>query len=128
MIVVWVLLLLPSSERDWVAVLAKQIDGAKVEAVLWDRSRVDVLTSTMAMEFDWARKWKEGVGQAAFYAAMTDRQGVVVLLLKDGLNTRNKVRLFRARVAAKHADVWLWAYDCKTFQWILRKDEHVGRR
>ncbi len=50
-----------------------------IEYRLEDRTRVDCLIDTLAMEFDWCRKWAEGVGQSLFYAKMTDKKPVLVL-------------------------------------------------
>ena len=60
--------------------------GGVTEYLLPDGSRVDCLTDTMAVEFDWAKKWAEGYGQARYYAAMTGKRGVVVLIVgpQDG--------------------------------------------
>lgn len=55
--------------------------GGVTEYVLPDGARVDCLTDTMAVEFDWAHKWAEGYGQAKYYAAVTGRRGVVVLIV-----------------------------------------------
>lgn len=60
--------------------------GGVTEYVLPDGARVDCLTDTLAVEFDWAKKWAEGYGQAKYYAAATGRRGMVVLIVgpKDG--------------------------------------------
>jgi len=60
--------------------------GGVTEYLLPDGARVDCLTATMAVEFDWAKKWAEGYGQAKYYAAVTGRRGVVVLIVgpEDG--------------------------------------------
>lgn len=55
--------------------------GGVMEYVLPDGARVDCLTGTQAVEFDWAKKWAEGYGQAKYYAAVTGRRGVVVLIV-----------------------------------------------
>lgn len=52
-----------------------------MEYVLPDGARVDCLTATQAVEFDWAKKWAEGYGQAKYYGAVTGRRGVVVLIV-----------------------------------------------
>ncbi|MFA7346870.1 MAG: hypothetical protein WCZ86_03825 [Desulfurivibrionaceae bacterium] len=60
--------------------------GGVTEYVLPGGGRVDCLTDTLAVEFDWAKKWAEGYGQAKYYAAMTGRRGAVVLIVgpRDG--------------------------------------------
>ena len=48
-----------------------------------DLTRVDCLTKTHAVEFDFANKWAESVGQAEHYARMTGKRGKVVLILEN---------------------------------------------
>lgn len=48
-----------------------------------DYTRVDCLTETHAVEFDFAKKWAEGIGQALHYNAMTGKKGKVVLILTN---------------------------------------------
>ena len=48
-----------------------------------DKTRVDCLTEAHAVEFDFANKWAESVGQAEHYALMTGKKGMVVLILED---------------------------------------------
>lgn len=53
------------------------------EFVLEDRSRVDCLTSTEAIEVDFAHKWAESIGQALLYANMLDKEPAVLLIVND---------------------------------------------
>lgn len=55
--------------------------GGVTEYVLPDGARVDCLTDTLAVEFDFAKKWAEGIGQARYYAAITGRRGAVALIV-----------------------------------------------
>lgn len=48
-----------------------------------DYTRVDCLTETHAVEFDFAKKWAESIGQALHYNAMTGKKGKVVLILTN---------------------------------------------
>ncbi len=48
-----------------------------------DKTRVDCLTNRYAVEFDFANKWAESVGQAEYYALKTGKRGKVVLILED---------------------------------------------
>ena len=47
-----------------------------------DYTRVDCLTKDNAVEFDFAKKWAESVGQALHYQLMTGKRGKVVLILE----------------------------------------------
>lgn len=55
--------------------------GGVEEFVLSDRTRVDCLTDTHAIEFDFADKKYEAVGQALHYAVMTGKKPGIVLIL-----------------------------------------------
>lgn len=48
-----------------------------------DYTRVDCLTDEYAVEFDFANKWAESIGQALHYQYMTGKKGKVVLILEN---------------------------------------------
>lgn len=48
-----------------------------------DKTRVDCLTDTHAVEFDFANKWAESIGQALHYQLMTGKKAMVVLILEE---------------------------------------------
>lgn len=48
-----------------------------------DFTRVDCLTQYHAVEFDFANKWAESIGQALHYEYMTGKKGMVVLILEN---------------------------------------------
>ncbi len=48
-----------------------------------DFTRVDCLTSTHAVEFDFSNKWAESIGQALHYQYMTGKKAKVVLILEE---------------------------------------------
>lgn len=48
-----------------------------------DFTRVDCLTDTHAVEFDFADKWAESIGQALHYSYMTGKRPMVVLILEN---------------------------------------------
>ena len=53
------------------------------EYVLADKTRVDCLAKDYAIEFDFAKKWAESVGQSLYYAKMTNKMPAVALILTD---------------------------------------------
>ena len=55
----------------------------KKEFRLWDSTRVDCLTKEYAVEFDFAKKWAESIGQSLYYAKMTGKKPAVVLILTN---------------------------------------------
>ncbi len=48
-----------------------------------DKTRVDCLTDTHAIEFDFANKWAEGIGQALHYGAQTGKKPMVMLIIEN---------------------------------------------
>jgi len=112
----------PAHEDAWTDYIVANTPGwedSRTQVTLWDRTRPDILRPAMAIEVDWCHKWKEGVGQAAFYGAMCDRPGVLVLLFPDGVAAPAAMRDgYRATIAARHAGVGLLFYDCQTKRFI----------
>ncbi len=47
-----------------------------------DKTRVDCLTKDYAVEFDFAEKWAESVGQSLHYELMTGKKAMIVLILE----------------------------------------------
>ena len=58
-----------------------------------DGTRVDCLTDTHAIEFDWAPKWAEAVGQSLKYASNSGRRAGIMLILKRPYDQRYYERL-----------------------------------
>lgn len=65
----------------------------KSEYRLPDRTRVDCLTDTHAIEFDWAKKWHEGIGQSLFYSLHTGKRAGVVLIARKRKDYKYWIRL-----------------------------------
>ena len=56
-------------------------DFGRKEAVLWDMTRVDCLAKDYAIEFDFAKKWAESIGQSLYYSKLTGKKPAVALIL-----------------------------------------------
>lgn len=54
-----------------------------MEYKLDDGTRVDCLTDEYAMEFDFANKWAEAIGQALYYAKKTGKKPAVFLIVEN---------------------------------------------
>ncbi|KKK59838.1 hypothetical protein LCGC14_3030350 [marine sediment metagenome] len=67
--------------------------NGQIEVVLSDRTRVDCLTSTHAIEFDFGNKWAESIGQALHYAIQTEKKGGIVLILEKTKDYKYWIRL-----------------------------------
>jgi len=66
-------------EKDYVN---KHCSG-QIEVVLADRTRVDCLTSTHAIEYDYGRNFYQAVGQSLHYAMFTGKRAGIVLIIND---------------------------------------------
>ena len=66
-------------EADYVNAYCKGI----VEYELPDKTRVDCLTDDYAIEFDYAKKWAESIGQSLYYAKMTGKKPAVAIIVKQ---------------------------------------------
>lgn len=78
----------------------------ELEVVLDDGARVDCVTDTNAIEFDFGHKWAESLGQALYYGTKTGkRAGIVLIVEADGDRY-----LARLKAAIEHyklpVDVW----------------------
>ncbi|TMM47036.1 hypothetical protein [Colwellia ponticola] len=90
-------------EADFV----KAYCSGEIEHILPDRTRVDCLTDTHAIEYDWGKKWAESLGQALFYSAMTGKKAGIVLIVNPRTKERFLKRLNKAIVDNKlNVDVW----------------------
>lgn len=69
-----------SKESRWTTALAQSIGGQAEKTV--ELGRVDVVTSHYAIEVDFLAKWKEGMGQALYYAEATDLTPVLAVIIE----------------------------------------------
>jgi hypothetical protein len=106
----------PKNENAWTEHIQKTaMSEYSTQKTLWDGTRPDLL-GPMAVEVDWTYKWKEGVGQACYYSAVTGKPACLLLLAKDLKN--NKVDVYKAALACKHAKVKLILYDCRKKKFV----------
>jgi len=68
-----------AAEKDYQTANCKGI----TEYVLPNRTRVDCLTDTHAIEYDFGYNWAEAIGQSLQYAMWTGRRAGIVLILSD---------------------------------------------
>ena len=95
-------------EKDYQNYFALWI-GGEIEYRLPDNSRVDILTSTYAIEVDYAYKWAEAVGQALYYAGMTGNKPGIVLVLANRKNYDNYIS--RILLLANLYKIQIWLID-----------------
>ncbi|MCM1294481.1 MAG: hypothetical protein NC311_02895 [Muribaculaceae bacterium] len=87
-------------EREYQKILCPY----NAEVRLLDGTRVDCLTDMYAIEFDFASKWAEALGQSLHYARMTGRKPAIFLIIERDSDMRYVGRL---RPLCEKYGVWL---------------------
>ena len=82
----------PHKEKWYQEIWCDQTQG-EVEYRLPDKTRVDCLTSTHAVEHDFGSKWAEAIGQALFYSLSTGKRSGIVLIIDKEKEWRYWIRL-----------------------------------
>lgn len=76
-----------------------------MEYKLIDDTRVDCLTKDYAVEFDFATKWAEAIGQSLHYSRMTGKKAGINLIIED----KNDFKYYhRIEPLCKQYDIALW--------------------
>jgi len=83
--------------------------GGVIEHILPDKTRVDCLLDDYAIEFDFAYKWAESIGQALYYGIMTNRKPGVVLILEHPV--KDQRYLNRLLGVAHKYDIRVWVMN-----------------
>ena len=86
------------------------------ERILEDKTRVDCLTATRAIEVDFASKWYECVGQALHYARMTGLTPGCALIIETKADEKYWYRL-KALTNHLHRE-----YNLEIEAWMIRPD------
>ena len=77
-------------ENEWCTT-----DFGRKEVILWDMTRVDCMTKDYAIEFDFAKKWAEAIGQSLYYSKLTGKSPAIVLILTSPTDYRYVKRIER---------------------------------
>lgn len=92
-------------EKDYQNSWCSKHNG-KTEVRLFDQTRIDCLTDSHAIEFDFASKWGESIGQSLYYATVVRKKPGIVLILNKG-NNDNKY-LQRVKTVANKYKITVW--------------------
>lgn len=57
--------------------------GGKTEVRLPDKARVDCVLNDYAIEFDFANKWSESIGQSLYYGHCLNKKSGIVLIMEN---------------------------------------------
>lgn len=85
------------------------------EVRLKDKTRIDCMTKNYVVEFDFARKWAEAIGQSLHYARMTGKKPGIILIIEK---PKDMVYYNRIKPLCKQYNIALWymkspIYDMK---------------
>lgn len=79
----------------------------KQEYELDDKTRVDCLTKTHAIEFDFANKVYEGIGQSLYYGIKTKKKPGLVLIVENPKKEQKYIRRMIKIARKKGIDCWI---------------------
>jgi len=86
----------PHSESSYQHAYCSMHNGIE-EFELQDKTRIDCLTDDYAIEFDFANKWAESIGQAVHYALMSGKKPKIVLILDNKYKQQQMVYYERVK-------------------------------
>jgi len=104
---------LSQSERHFAKLIQARL-GGELEKVTDDKSRVDLLTSTHAYEIEYARKWKDAIGQSIWYALQTNSRAGIVLIMeckKDFMYVQKLITALEHSNLSSSIDVKVYPID-----------------
>lgn len=92
-------------EAEYQTLYCNKVRGV-LEYELDDKCRVDCLTETHAIEFDFAPKWAESIGQSLYYSMKTGKKAGVVLILENGKYDEKYLKRLHTVTDKLNIDVW----------------------
>jgi len=95
-------------EKYYQKIFCNKINGI-LEYTLKDKSRVDCLTSTYAIEVDFSNKWAESIGQSLFYGIETNKKPAVLLIMEQ--NKKDIQYIKRFKKVSKKFNIQLFTID-----------------
>ena len=79
--------------------------NGNMEVKLVDKTRIDCLTKDHAIEFDFANKWAEAIGQSLHYSYLTGRKAGIVLIIEKEEDYKH---LNKIKPLCEKLDITLW--------------------
>lgn len=91
---------------------AIQIKG-ETEVILDDKTRVDIVTDTFAIEVDFAEKWAESIGQSRYYSIKLNKKTGILLVI----NPLTEEKYLKRLITTTYGDITIWLWDYTTDKW-----------
>jgi len=104
-------------EKDYAEMWCSHHDGI-LEHLLADRTRIDCLSSTYAVEVDFAPKWKEAIGQSLHYAELSDHEAGIVLIVRSERDMKYLAALERV-IEAYELPIKVWTTSDENVSVVL---------
>lgn len=77
------------------------------EVILPDKTRVDCVTQTHAIEFDFTKKWAESIGQSLYYGEKLHKKAGIVLISENGQSDEKYINRVRSVANYHNIDLWI---------------------
>lgn len=87
----------------------------KQEVILPDKTRVDCVTRNFAVEFDFAFKWAESIGQALYYSKMTGKKPAIILIIEKPSDFKHYKK---AEKITSDLGIKLWYMKSPKYQYL----------
>lgn len=100
-------------EKDYQKVWCDAHCGTR-EVILSDRARVDCVTATNAIEFDFAPKWAESIGQALYYGYALNKKPGIVLIIENA--DKDQKYINRVKSVAEIYGITFWTMTPDTMK------------
>ena len=85
--------------------------GGQTEFVLPNNTRVDCLLESHAVEFDFASKWAESLGQSLHYGMWTGRRSGIVLIIEDVARDAKYIERCQHTIEHYGLPITLWTME-----------------
>lgn len=100
------------SEHDYAKPWCKERKGI-LEYELPDKTRIDCLTETHAVEVERAHRWAESIGQALHYARMSETKAGIALIIEHADECRHLDKIQNIiRTQCIEIDIWTIGGSC----------------
>ena len=93
-------------EKDYQEFWCKANNGT-IEYRLPDKTRVDCVTQTHAIEFDFAKKWAESIGQSLYYGNQLNKKPGIVIISEDNEKDEKYINRIKTIAMLYHIDYWV---------------------
>lgn len=100
-------------EKDYQAIWCNKMEGI-LEVVTEDGARADCITLLYAVEFDFAPKWAESVGQSLYYGLAFNKKPGIVLIMENPKEDEKYLK--RLQMIAKKYKIKVWTMDNSVFK------------